>query len=262
MTPEMEKNTKVGMFVTFGITLTLLAIFVLGGSENAFTSKTEYHARFLTASGLMNGSKVMLSGMPVGNISDIDYEPDSQKIKVAFKIERKFSNYIKSGSRVEVLTQGMLGDKYLSIDPGAGADILPESSELEVKTGQDLQHFVSKSDQLLISLTSAAQSLDRILKQLEKGNRLDSITINLQKISHDLAQVTQDPEMKSLPKVSKQLQEILSKINNGTGTLGALVNDPSLYDDVRSIVGGANRNRILRNLVRKTAQDGAEAGEK
>ena len=57
----------------------------------------------------------------------------------------------------------------------------------------------------------------------------------------------------------KNAADILEKVNNGTGTLGALVNDPGLYEDARALVGGANRNRIVRNLVRKTAKDGEAA---
>jgi phospholipid/cholesterol/gamma-HCH transport system substrate-binding protein len=59
-----------------------------------------------------------------------------------------------------------------------------------------------------------------------------------------------------MAKSSKSLVEILDKVNNGAGTLGALVNDPGLYEDARALVGGANRNRIIRNLVRETAKDG------
>ena len=52
------------------------------------------------------------------------------------------------------------------------------------------------------------------------------------------------------------LEAIMEKVNNGTGTIGALVNDPGLYDDLKSLVGGAQRNRLLRNLVRQTIKEG------
>ena len=64
----------------------------------------------------------------------------------------------------------------------------------------------------------------------------------------------------TLKKTIHDVAQIVEKINNGSGTLGALVNDPSLYEDARSLVGGANRNRIIRNLVRKTTKDG-DAGK-
>ena len=57
----------------------------------------------------------------------------------------------------------------------------------------------------------------------------------------------------------KGLDGVMSKINNGTGTLGALINDPGLYDDAKALLGGANRNRIIRNLVRQTVRKNEEA---
>ena len=60
----------------------------------------------------------------------------------------------------------------------------------------------------------------------------------------------------ALKSAIKNLNAILEKVNNGTGTLGALINDPGLYDNARALVGGANRNRILRNLVRETVEKG------
>ena len=54
------------------------------------------------------------------------------------------------------------------------------------------------------------------------------------------------------------LNAILGKINNGTGTLGALVNDPGLYDDAKALMGGVSRNRVMRNLIRQTVRESEE----
>jgi phospholipid/cholesterol/gamma-HCH transport system substrate-binding protein len=52
--------------------------------------------------------------------------------------------------------------------------------------------------------------------------------------------------------VAADLKAITGTIRSGEGTLGALVNDPSVYDDLRTILGNLKRNRILRELVRMT----------
>jgi phospholipid/cholesterol/gamma-HCH transport system substrate-binding protein len=53
----------------------------------------------------------------------------------------------------------------------------------------------------------------------------------------------------------KNLNSILGKIDHGSGSLGALVNDPELYDAAKSLMGEANQNRIVRNLVRKSIKE-------
>ncbi|HXX32570.1 MAG TPA: MlaD family protein [Myxococcaceae bacterium] len=59
--------------------------------------------------------------------------------------------------------------------------------------------------------------------------------------------------------VAADLKAITGTIRSGEGTLGALVNDPSVYDDLRTILGNLKRNRALRELVRMTLPDGGEA---
>lgn len=110
----------------------------------------------------------------------------------------------------------------------------------------------------MVNLNSAVANLDVVLKSLNKGNRFDSIMMNLSTAAAGLSGVATALEAKNLNKTTKNLGDIMEKVNNGVGTLGALVNDPRLYEDARALVGGANRNRIIRNLVRKTAKDGAE----
>jgi phospholipid/cholesterol/gamma-HCH transport system substrate-binding protein len=252
---QRDQTFKVGIFVSVGLVFMLIAILVLGGSENAFTSKIRYRARFDSAAGLIPGAKVMLSGITIGTISDIVYQPDTKGSELIFNVEKKYAPHIRLGSQVEVLTQGVLGDKYLSITPGSGERPLNEDELLMPTVSQDLTQLMSRSDQLLIHLTAAAQSLDRVLKNLDRGDRLASITANLSTASENMVKMTSDKELADLKRAAKELASILEKINNGTGSLGAVINDPELYDDVRALIGGANRNRILRNLVRKTAQD-------
>lgn len=252
MKGKKEQDAKVGVFVTIGLAFAMVAILVLGGTESAFTEKVHFRAKFQNANGLIEGAKVVLSGVPVGSVTSVDIEPDTHLIAVTFTVAKQHRIHIREGSTVEVNTQGVLGDKYLGINPGDGANELPENAEIPNLPSQDLAKILSKSDELLVNLSSAAHSLDQVLKSLNKGNRLDNIMANLNKFSSDLG----DAQVK---KVVKDLGQITEKINNGTGSLGALVNDPGLYDDARALVGGANRNRIIRNLVRKTAK---EAGEK
>lgn len=50
---------------------------------------------------------------------------------------------------------------------------------------------------------------------------------------------------------------ILLKVDEGEGTFGLLVNDPTLYDDLKTLVGGAQRSLVVRSLIRLSSEDGA-----
>jgi len=59
----------------------------------------------------------------------------------------------------------------------------------------------------------------------------------------------------NLGAMSEDLRAISAKIRAGEGTLGALVVDPSVYDDLRTILGNVKRNKILQDLVRITVSN-------
>ena len=58
--------------------------------------------------------------------------------------------------------------------------------------------------------------------------------------------------------LSKQLNEAVAKINNGEGTAGKLISDPSLYESVNDILIGINESKLLRWLIRNRQQAGIE----
>jgi phospholipid/cholesterol/gamma-HCH transport system substrate-binding protein len=55
------------------------------------------------------------------------------------------------------------------------------------------------------------------------------------------------------------LSSILEKIDQGKGTLGQLINDPSVHQSLKSLLGGSPRNRYMKDMIRETIQQ-SEAG--
>lgn len=255
MKDTRSNDFKVGIFVTLGVAFSMVTILILGGAENAFTRKVHYKTHFPAANGIVSGSKVVLSGIPVGTVHNVQYVPTSKMVEVEIAVQKKYAEYVTEGSTVEISTQGVLGDKYLGINPGGEGVELAEGAEIPNLPSSDMSAFLSKTDQVMINANATLESLTRILRSLEKGNRIDQIAENLSVATKGLAEFSNG---KNMAKTSKALSEILEKVNSGSGTLGALVNDPGLYEDARALVGGANRNRIIRNLVRETAKDGAK----
>ena len=52
-----------------------------------------------------------------------------------------------------------------------------------------------------------------------------------------------------------RLNSILAKIDRGEGTLGLMVNDPTLYEDIKLLVGGAKRNAVVRTMIDLSIDD-------
>jgi phospholipid/cholesterol/gamma-HCH transport system substrate-binding protein len=258
---KLELELKVGLFVTIGVGLIMAGILVLGSTESLMQRKFHFVAHLPTAEGLISGAKVVLGGIPVGTIESMHFDGERHEVDVKFSVERDSAQWLRTDSSMEVLTQGVLGDKYVSLNAGSkDQPEIPDGGEVAFRASKDLTQFLSKGDQLLLTLNSIATDMDRVMHALEKDNRAEIMFSSMSQAAKNFAQVSDklNKQMDGLPLNSavKNLNGILEKINHGNGTLGAFVNDPQLYDSMKSLVGGANRNRVIRNLVRQSVEKG------
>lgn len=126
----------------------------------------------------------------------------------------------------------------------------------QVKTGKGLLHDLVYDEAKgggLESVSRSLATLEGILKEIAQGDGL----------AHQLIYEPADrqPALARTAAAAKRLESILAKIDRGEGTLGLLVSDPALYQDLRTLVGGANRSLVVRSLIRLSTQGEAAAEE-
>lgn len=262
----MDLEVKVGMFVTLGVGLVLAAILILGSTENMLARKNRYHTHFPTIDGLVPGAKVAIGGVQVGTVVGITFNREARAVRVDYTVMRDSSDWIRKDSTAEIMTQGMLGDKFISLKGGSPEmEGLVSESEIPNAPSKDISQFLSKGDQLMVSLNSIASTLDRVLKSFESDGKAEvffkGLTGSARSLSGVAEKLNRELDSIKLKSAVDHLNGILEKINNGQGTLGALVNDPGLYDDAKALLGGANRNRMIRNLVRQTVKENQGSGD-
>lgn len=258
-----DLELKVGIFVIIGTLLMMVSIMLLGGATSIFSRHNRYYSYFDSADGIIQGSKVTLNGIRIGVVENIDLDQQGKSIKLTLQVEKKYEHWIRKNTTAEIVTQGMLGDKYIYLSAGdLETEAVTAGSEIPKSQSKDLKSFLSDGEKLMTSLTSIATNLDELIKTFNSGKRAELLFDGMSKTSKNLSEITKkiNKELDSIKINSsvKHLNSILEKIDNGEGTLGALINDPALYEDAKSLVGGANRNRIVRNLVRKTIKDSDE----
>jgi phospholipid/cholesterol/gamma-HCH transport system substrate-binding protein len=257
---EKKMELRVGVFVLIGLVFTMASIIVLGGKQSILTSVNHYRTHFEKIDGLVHGAKVTLGGLQVGSVSGISFDPKIREMLVEFTVEREFAVYLRKDSTIEVVTQGVLGDKYLSVNPGdPSLEPVENNGEIPQGKSKDLSQIITSSDQLVQRLTSTAENLDRILNAFNRSNRADQFFQSLANTSKNLGDLTgrlnEELSQMKLKSSINHLNSILEKIDQGRGSLGAFINDPGLYDDAKALVGQTNRNRIMRNLIRQTIKD-------
>ncbi len=135
-----------------------------------------------------------------------------------------------------------------------------------------IDHAVNEVDALLEAARTGPGAVHALLYDGEGGKAVGEIGQAAAELSTLLHDARTSPDgaihqlvygdgknlMSNLAGVAADLKAITGTIRSGEGTLGALVNDPSVYDDLRTILGNLKRNRILRELVRMTVSNGGE----
>src|SRR5687767_858946 len=101
MAKQLDTEIKVGSFVSLGLVLLMLSIMVLGSSQNFFTKQNRYFVHFNTVEGLLPGAKVVLGGVNVGTVTEVDFDQKRQDIRVELGVLRKYAEWIRKDTSAE-----------------------------------------------------------------------------------------------------------------------------------------------------------------
>lgn len=266
MRSERRMEIKVGLFLNLAIALALLAIWILGGTHNLFSRQNSYTLSLESAEGLTQGSKVMIAGVQAGRVDSFHLDTANRQVRVVVRIDNKFAHSIRQDSTAEVLTEGVLGDRVVSLTAGSqSSPELQPGQEIPARPVPSINQIIVKGDRLLVTLNQIADHFNRIINEIQAKGRtkelMKQVTDAAQGISVLVKNLNREVDGIQLKSAVKRLDSILAKIDRGNGTLGGLINDPVLYDDMKALIGEANSNRVVRNLVRKSVKDSEEKSE-
>ncbi|MCH8557650.1 MAG: MlaD family protein [Balneolia bacterium] len=293
-------KTRLGIFIALGLTIFVIVIFFIGKQQNLFNPVFKVTTNFQNVSGLLVGNNVRYSGINVGIVDNIAIINDST-VQISFFVRRNVQEFIKADSKASIGSEGIIGDRVLVITQGTSG----------APTVRDGQHIESKepieTDEIMQSLQASAYSAEIITNQLSEivtfvnsgegmvGRMIFDETIadniaqtidNFKKSSEDfdeIVEITQQNVYEFMEKLqetaakteiaSQELGEIMTKINRGDGTIGALINDTTMATNLsetiinlRSSSAGLDENmealkhnflfrRYFRRLERQRIRD-------
>ncbi|WP_411726493.1 outer membrane lipid asymmetry maintenance protein MlaD [Methyloglobulus sp.] len=132
MQHSSTQDTLVGLFVASGIAgLFFLALQV--SNLSSFTEQAGYTvtARFENSGGLKVKSPVSAAGVKIGQVSDISFDPKTYESVVKMRINSQYSS-IPEDTTASILTAGLLGEQYVSLEPGGSGEYLKEGGKIEI----------------------------------------------------------------------------------------------------------------------------------
>jgi phospholipid/cholesterol/gamma-HCH transport system substrate-binding protein len=137
-------ETMVGIFVVIGLLCVGYMTVKLGNVGLIGDSSYPLLARFSSVNGLRDGSAVLMLGLEIGRVERLTMDQEDQVAVVEFRIKKGIKIY--DDAIASIKTEGLIGDRYVSIDPGGGSDELLEPGGIitETEAPTDIQELISK----------------------------------------------------------------------------------------------------------------------
>jgi phospholipid/cholesterol/gamma-HCH transport system substrate-binding protein len=197
----MSRAARLGIFIVATLAILAAGIFVIGDRQYLFTTTYRLKAQFSTVVGLDAGAEVRLGGVHSGSVRSIEL-PDkpSGKITVLMDLQRSTHDIVKQDSVASIETEGLLGNEYVAVSFGS-------ANAANVRDGD------------MIPSQAPLVMADLIRKT-------DGILDSTQQALHNTTAATAN------------LMSITAKIDNGQGTIGALINDKKMYAQLDETTAG------------------------
>lgn len=241
----MDKTTtekiRLGVFVTLGTILLVLAAYFIGNRQNLFGNTFTINAVFKNVNGLQKGNNVRYSGIDIGTVNTIEMFNDTT-IVVTMVIQEKMLQHIRKNAIASIGSDGLVGSMIVNIVPGHGVGEPIASGDQIVsysKIGTDdmlgTLNVTNENAALLtadlLEITEKLKhnkgTLGRLLNDTVMSNSLLQTSINLKKISTE-ANLTLE-----------KLNGIITDIDFKNSVAHVLLNDS---------VSGQQMKGILENL--------------
>lgn len=220
----MEKESgftwKLGMFVTIGVLLLVVTIYLIGRQKNLFGSTFHLKSQFKNVSGLKVGNNVRFSGINVGTVDAIELITDTS-VMVDLVVEKSVQPFIKTDAKVTISSDGLMGDKVLVISPGSpNQKTVKDNDMLASKSAIEMEDIMISMKKSLDNVGVISEELAQFSHKVNNGNGALSKMIGDEEFSSSLKNT-----LANLQTSSNEFAKFTTKMNSGKGALSKMMND-------------------------------------
>jgi phospholipid/cholesterol/gamma-HCH transport system substrate-binding protein len=248
-------ETIVGAFIVAAIGLFLAMIMQLSSVRLDLARYATYTANFKDVSGLSEKADIKIAGVKVGWVDSVYLVPQDFQVKVTLKILKEYR--LHADARAFVRQEGLLGAKFLEVVQGSSSEpLIPHGGTFAYQMRQfvgldeifyifqklgsqieqlsaSVKHTSDEAADLLNSLKNSMKKVDTLLeaasKATESGHKSFESTADA--LKDVAAKVTHFIEKAQEP--VEHVGALAQKLTEGQGSLGKILQDGSLYEDVR-----------------------------
>jgi phospholipid/cholesterol/gamma-HCH transport system substrate-binding protein len=272
MTTKRRDELLVGMLLLVAVVLAVGGTIWIarGGLARGYP----LYARFPWGAGLKQGQPVLLAGVQVGFVDQVDLIPDGT-ITVKLQVQQTFK--VPAGTTATVEANGIFGDQLIALTPVKGStgtipagDTIPtgvgspsvaallgkgDSIAVNVRTlsnearmqfvdsggVRDVRRTIADLTKLVAQLSAVTAEQSRQLTLTQQSVRKTLSSVDSAKVDSTIANLRAtsasfEQLSRELRETNSRVQGVIEKVSNGPGTAGRLMNDPAVYARVDSLL--------------------------
>ena len=219
---------KIGIFISIGIAILIIAIFLLGEKNAMFKSTFDVKAYFKDIQGLRSGATVRLSGIDVGSVKKIQIMSDTTgRVEVTMSLVKDIQRFIKTDTKATIETEGLVGSKVVVlIISNTGAEEVGEGGVIKTQEPLGFSAILAETKGIMEYTKDMTQNLAEIIARVNRGEGSIGKLLKDEELYNDAKALTKRADL--------SLQSITSQ---ATGLVG-LFNE--LGDGVKEVVGNVD----------------------
>ena len=256
---------RVGLFVLAGMLVLAIGIIYVTGT-GILAAKYRLKTYLPEVEGLTVGAPVRLDGVEIGNVDAIRMNPKPadrmQNIEIIMRIDKRYQTEVRTDSHASLITEGLLGNRYVSIKRGFVGEPLQADAIVEGREETAMKMIVERGAELVQNLKALSETAREIIEAVQQGrgtlgklltddeayNRLNATLGDARAMAAGIRAgegslgrlVASDELYRKVDTAVGDVQVVVADVKAQKGTLGKFIYDPALYDNAKQFVERGN----------------------
>ncbi|MGZ3945283.1 MAG: MlaD family protein, partial [Mucilaginibacter sp.] len=181
------QKIKIGVFVIAGLTVLVLAIFLIGNKKSLFSNTFNVQGKFKNVNGLQVGNNARFAGINVGIVQEIQIVNDTT-VNVVLTLNDNVRKFIKKDAKLSIGSDGLMGDKLVIILPGGAetTETVKNGDQLTGVNPLDVDKIIGKFTKIADNAGDLVQGLATLVNKVNSGKGSIGRLLNNDKMARDL----------------------------------------------------------------------------
>lgn len=257
---------RVGVFVFVALVITAVGIFYVTGQTGLFTPKYTLKTYLPEVENLDTGAPVSLDGLNIGNVESIALTPNppdkEHNMTIVMRLNRKYHEMIRTDSTATLVTEGLLGNRYVTITRGETGKEIPPGGVVPGGEVPEIKDVIERGAEVAQNLEVLSNQVNDIVAKVNRGqgtigkfmndpsfyNHLDATAARLENMAAAIQEgkgtagklIASEELYRKVDSTVSKVDDVMSAVKEQKGTVGKLIYDPGIANNINGIAQKGN----------------------